>query len=394
MAIIQKYLKKILNKIWCLRTTKVIAVVILLSIFIKSYEALTRPKITHPKSEVSKINNLEIQKIEITEVSKDEKDKIRSEFPTYNSRKIEQTYLTLPEWYQVYSYNEFGEFLNNGGRQSDFPFLRSIKNFWSYYRLALKESEDEKFNWGYNFVTWAIGTNLTAEYFIKSAYENTVGTITQFMSFGDTAVDKFIASSWNNYAKRMYQTTWYHYPYFDDVKGIWRETALFDKNFIRNFERKVAFSISYLIKGTYAKIWLLTAVQKENQTLSIVYVMDKVALEEGKVKILKEIAENSYLIETERYAGFKDALLGLLARDVRFLEVQGHNIIVLSYLSNKVEEPFSNSEGVDILDRRKLFFEPGGYTHRVTLRTGVKNLSEVIDAIESNGNKFEMIYDF
>lgn len=387
-------MKKILDKIWRLRIAKVIILVILLSVFIKAYEALTRPEITHPKSDASQITNFEIEKVEIAELSKDEKDKILSEFPVYSSRKIEQTYLTLPEWYQVYSYNEFGDFLHSGGRQSDFPFLQSIKNFWGYYRLALGESKDEKFNWQYNFVTWVIGANLSAEYFIKSAYENTIGTITQFISGSDAAADKFIANSWNNYAKQMYQTTWYHYPYFDDLKGIWKETPLFDKNFIRNLERKVAFSLSYLIKGTYAKIWLLIAVQKENQTLSIVYTTDKAALEDEKVKILKEIPENKYLIEAERYAGFKDALLKLLAENVRFLEIQGHDIIVLSYLSNKTEEPFSNSEGVDILDKRKLFFEPSGYTHRVTLRTEVKNLSEVIGAIESNGNKFEMIYDF
>ena len=387
-------MKNILNKIWHSRIAKAIVLVILLSVFIKSYEALTRPEVDHPKLDASQINSFEIKKVEIVELSKEEKSKILSEFPIYSSRKIDQTYLTLPEWYQVYSYNEFGDFLYSGGRQSDFPFLRSIKNFWGYYRLALKESEDEKFNWQYNFVTWVIGANLSAEYFIKSIYENTIGTITQFISGSDTAADKFIANSWNNYAKRMYQTTWYHYPYFDDLKGIWKETPLFDKNFIRNLERKVAFSLSYIIKGTYAKIWLLTAVQKENQTLSIVYTTDKATLGDEKVKILKEIPENKYLIETERYAGFKDALLKLLAEDVRFLEIQGHDIIVLSYLSNKTEEPFSNSEGIDILDKRKLFFEPSGYTHRVTLRTEVENLSEVIGAIESDGNKFEMIYDF
>ncbi|MBI2055851.1 MAG: hypothetical protein HYT37_00510 [Candidatus Sungbacteria bacterium] len=342
----------------------------------------------------SQINKFEVEKFEISKVPKDEKDKILSEFPVYGSRKIEQTYLTLPEWYQVYSYNEFGDFLHSGGRQSDFPFLRSIKNFWGYYRIALSESRDEKFNWQYNFVTLVIGANLSAEYFIKSVYENTVGTITQFISGSNTEADRFIANSWNNYAKKMYQATWYHYPYFDDLKGIWSETPLFNKNFIRNFERKIAFSISYLIKGTYAKIWLLTAAQKENQTFSIVYAKDKLALENEGIKILKEISGDKYLIETERYAGFEEVLLKLISKDVKFAEIQGHDIIAFSYLSNKELELFSNSDGADILDKRKLFFEPNGYTHRVTLRVKAQNLKEVIDAINSNGNKFEMIYDF
>ena len=392
-------MKKILHIIWHSRTAKAIVLVVLVSILIKSYEALTKTQTTNYESggvvnNESQINKFEIEKFEISKVPKDEKDKILSEFPVYDSRKIEQTYLTLPEWYQVYSYNEFGDFLHSGGRQSDFPFLRSIKNFWSYYRLALNESKDEKFNWQYNFVTWVIGANLSAEYFIKSVYENTVGTITQFISGSNTEADRFIANSWNNYAKKMYQATWYHYPYFDDLKGMWTETSLFNKNFIRNFERKIAFSISYLIKGTYAKIWLLTAAQKENQTFSIVYAKDKLALENEGVIILKELSDDKYLIQTERYAGFKEVLLKLISKDVKFVEIQGHDIIALSYLSNKELEPFSNSDGADILDKKKLFFEPNGYTHRVTLRAKTKNLTEVIDAINLNGNKFEMIYDF
>jgi hypothetical protein len=59
-----------------------------------------------------------------------ERQTIAAEFPAYTSRKKEQTYLTLAEWSQVYSYNEFGDFLAHGGRQTDFPFVSAIRNFW------------------------------------------------------------------------------------------------------------------------------------------------------------------------------------------------------------------------------------------------------------------------
>lgn len=393
-------MKYILNLIRHSRFAKIfiwMVLIVALSMAIKLYEILIPPKTNNFKPEIVASNIVQPYRSEekiIPALPDYEKEKILSEFPEYGLRKIEQTYLTLPEWYQVYSYNEFGDFLYSGGRQSNFPFPRSIKSFWSYYRLALKESSDEKFNWQYNVVTWVIGANLSAEYFIKSVYENTIGTITQFISGSDTEADKFIANSWNNYAEKMYQATWYHYLYFEDLRGIWTETPLFDKSFIRNFERKIAFSISYLIKGTYAKIWLLTAVQKENQTLSVVHAKDKSTVEHGEVQILKELSEDTYLIETERYAGFKEAFLKLIAKDATFIEIQGHDIIILSYLSNKEVEPFADAESVMILDKRKLFFEPNGYTHRVTLRAKTRDLKGVIDAIISNGNKFEMIYDF
>ena len=182
-----------------------------------------------------------------------ERQSIAAEFPDYSSRGREQTYLTLAEWYQVYSYNEFGDFLASGGRQTDFPFLQSIGNFWSTYFLSLRKSRNEDFNWQYNFVSWVIGINLTIEYGVKFAYENTIGRLTQSLAGSDTEADRLIARSWNSFAKTLYQTTWYHYPYFADLRGIWRETTLFDRQFARNAERKIAFSVSYLIKGLYAK---------------------------------------------------------------------------------------------------------------------------------------------
>jgi hypothetical protein len=183
-----------------------------------------------------------------------ERQSVAREFPAAYSRRKEQTYLTLAEWSQVYSYNEFGDFLARGGRQTDFPFVSAIGNFWSDYFLSLDKSKGEEFNWPYNFVSWVIGINLTVEYGVKFAYESTCGRLTQLIAGSDTEADRFIAKSWNSYAKTLYQATWYHYPYFADMRSIWTETGLFNKQFVRNAERKIAFSVSYLLKGTYVTI--------------------------------------------------------------------------------------------------------------------------------------------
>ena len=137
-------------------------------------------------------------------LSRTERQSIATEYPVYFSRGKEQTYLTLAEWYQVYSYNEFGGFLANGGRQTDFPFATAISNFWGCYFLSLEKSRGQEFNWQYNFVSWIIGINLTAEYGVKFAYENTVGRVTQAIAGSNTEADRFIAKSWNSYAKTLY----------------------------------------------------------------------------------------------------------------------------------------------------------------------------------------------
>ena len=102
------------------------------------------------------------------------------------------------------------------------------------------------------------------------------------------------------------------------MQDIWRETALFDHRFVRNAERKIALSVSYLIKGSYAQLWLLSAEQKENQTFSVVHADNRKSLDDTGVKILKELSGNRFLIETERYDGFKTTHLKLLDGNVTF----------------------------------------------------------------------------
>lgn len=379
------------SRLWRSRKAKIVVILLVLSIVAKIYDVATRPEVER-EQQTSVVNTFNPSNIEFPDISN--REELLAEFPEYGKRHVEQTFLTLPEWYQVYSYNEFGDYLVSGGAQSRFPFLSSIKNFWSYYFIAVRESKDEKFNWQYNFVDWIIGLNLTMEYFIKSVYENSIGGITQLLAGSNSETDHYIAESWNNYAKRMYQYTWYHYPYFTDLKGIWTETPLFDKDFIRNLERKIAFSVSYAIKGTYAKAWLLTAAQKANETYSIVHALNRENLGGDKVEVLKDLGENLYLIKTERYAGFKNVMLELLERGVDFVEIMGHETIALSYLSNTQSEPFSDTTYVNVVDKRELYFNPKYYTHRVVLEARVRELRAVIDAITQNGSEFEMIYDF
>jgi hypothetical protein len=109
---------------------------------------------------------------------------------------------------------------------------------------------------------------------------------------------------------------------------------------------------------------------------------------------LKELSGNRFLIETERYDGFKTTLLKLLDRNVTFVEIMGHETIALGYLSKSTGEPFSNYATADTIDRRELFFHPDGYRYRVTLEARVDGLRETLRQIKESGSRFEMVYDF
>ncbi len=44
-------------------------------------------------------------------------------------RKLDNTFFTFPEWYIVYSFEDFGRFLNNSS-ESQFNYLGHILGFW------------------------------------------------------------------------------------------------------------------------------------------------------------------------------------------------------------------------------------------------------------------------
>ena len=69
---------------------------------------------------------------------------------------------------------------------------------------------------------------------------------------------------------------------------------------------------------SHAQLWLLSAEQKENQTFSIVHADNRKSLDDTGVGILKELSGNRFLIETERYDGFKTTHLKLLDGNVTF----------------------------------------------------------------------------
>jgi FAD/FMN-containing dehydrogenase len=328
------------------------------------------------------------------------KDEILKKYPIYTSRNLEQTFLTLPEWYMVYSYTDLADFLKKGQSQKDFDFISSIKNFWEYSYIAKNESKSLPYNFGYNAMVYTIGSSFTIEYGIKYIYENTVGSFTDFINGHNTEADKFIAQSWDNFAKLTYTNPWYEYHYFQDIKNIWAQTSFFERGFIRSIERKISFTISYFVKAIYAKILgsfsHLTFGIEENKTLSIVKVLDKSILENtDKVKILEDLGENVYLIETERYKAFSDKFLELVEKGVIFIEIMNHDTVALSYISENETEPFIYDENVEVLYKNKLSGNIQNESKsRVILKVKVAKLNEVINILKNKNDKFEMIYDY
>ena len=93
-------------------------------------------------------------------------------------RGEEQTFLTFPEWFLVFSPAEYAEFVRTH-TPDEFCFWGHIGQLWSSYGQVIHQTRarGEPTNWGYHVMIMVIGVSTTAEYAIRSAYEQLIGRI-------------------------------------------------------------------------------------------------------------------------------------------------------------------------------------------------------------------------
>ncbi|MGZ3690441.1 MAG: FAD-binding oxidoreductase, partial [Pseudobdellovibrio sp.] len=107
-------------------------------------------------------------------------DKISSEIKNLKdySRREEQTFLGLPEWYIVFNADEYAAFLKNN-KPSEFNYFKSAGEFWNL-KNQVTEIIKNKYpsNSGYEVMLWVIGSSYSIELWIKGVYESTVGRLT------------------------------------------------------------------------------------------------------------------------------------------------------------------------------------------------------------------------
>ncbi len=98
--------------------------------------------------------------------------------PADQCRPEEQTFLTIPEWFLVFSPKEYAEDVQRRP-PSSFPFFDHIVQFWRGYRAVVRATENYPVNWGYHLMVVVIGVSTTVEYGMKGVYESTLGRLTE-----------------------------------------------------------------------------------------------------------------------------------------------------------------------------------------------------------------------
>ncbi len=108
-------------------------------------------------------------------------------------RPESDTFLQHPEWYIVYSSEEYARHLA-GRRPSTFPYGVSIGQYWRTYEQATKEASAYPTNWGYQVMLWVIGISYSAELSLKALYEDTIGSIFEWTAGGQRTPEEDLAA--------------------------------------------------------------------------------------------------------------------------------------------------------------------------------------------------------
>ena len=293
--------------------------------------------------------------------------------PGNDCRPADQTFLTFPEWYLVFSPEEQANYFKQH-TATTFPFMSHTAQIWESYKIVNDQIKDNfPVNTGYHFMIWVIGSSASVEYAIKSWYEVIVGRITDTYDV-KTEEDKFNATFTQEYVDFIKERPWYEFDFKSRLKTLW-STSFFGKNIFRKVERRYILTSELLVKYGYGKLIGLGTKTVYEEALPTTAV----------------ILENDSLRFLPRYDRFAKSVTSLANEGHRFKEIAGNNSAILITVLEAAdsETNFQNAQTVFI---QPLSSDPS--LKRVALAIPVTSLNELLLNFEKENIKIEHVFDY
>lgn len=312
------------------------------------------------------------------------------------ARDEDRTYLTLPEWYIVYSADELAAWAREHP-PSGFPYFRAIGQFWgSYYDVCAVTREQYAFNGGEHLTLAVIGASFTAENIIRGVYENTIGRVTEWLSDGgQTEEDTYAQAVAEEYGTFLHTVPWYEFPFGEKLRGLWSETGAGGPNIVRKWERKLALSFEYGAKAAYG--WLI------KQATGAVYsadelriyswangITDQMLSEEPDVKLVATTNGAGAIVTLPRYEPFTQLVPRMVARGAKFNDLAGNDEIMVT-LNAPAAWSYDLASG-DVLFEMPVLPDPR--RKRVAANVPVRELHRLLAELGMRGVLLEHIYDY
>jgi hypothetical protein len=312
------------------------------------------------------------------------------------ARPEDDTYLSYPEWYIVWSYQEKADFQQNH-LPSGFPYAGAVHQYWNSYCCILRLTRGKySFNGGENVMLGVIGTSFSAEYLLKGAYEKTLGKVSEWTS-GHQPVeeDQFAYEVARDYADFVHIRPFYEFHFLQQVRRLWADTHLWGPHLFRKWERRIFLTADYAIEAFYC--WLVEKATHASygyepaDTYAWIDNLDESLLQQfPRVKVVKRAEEKAFLVDIPRYQEFTTVASALAERNVHFTEIAGNSQIAVSVLA---PEPWHHRHP----GAQELFWSPvltHPQTKRVILSYEVTSLAAALRALLTEGITIEHVYDY
>lgn len=254
------------------------------------------------------------------------------------ARAESQSFLAHPEWYIVYSADEYAAWTRDR-LPHGFPYARSIGQFWRSWGWVAEASRRENpGNGRYSLMLGVIGASYSVEYALKGAYENTVGRASAWTAGGRmTDEDRFAARVAAEYGTFIHTIPWYRYPFGRELRALWTDVPLFGPGFIRKLERRLSLTAEYGVKAVYA--WMLggatgAAYAPVDLKIGAVVYGDTASFAPGDSRVLarRQIGPSHALVTLERYDPFWQVMRDAARRGetTPLVEIAGNDDIVVT----------------------------------------------------------------
>ena len=176
--------------------------------------------------------------------------------PPEHQRTPDQTFLTFPEWFLVYSPVEFADAMARGKPVSGFPWFGHLGQFWGGYRVVAREAGKFPFNGGYHLMIVVIGVSTTVEYTLRGIYEHTIGRIAEAMlpTHANLPEERFAAGYAQRYVDKIRVDPWYKFDFAAELRTLWSDVPRGGWEQVRRWERRYALTTELIVKAAYARI--------------------------------------------------------------------------------------------------------------------------------------------
>jgi hypothetical protein len=315
--------------------------------------------------------------------------------PAADRRGEEQTFLTLPEWFLVFSPAEYATFVRTHA-PDEFPFWGHIGQLWGAYGRVIRETRarGEPTNWGYHLMIVVIATSTTVEYAIRSGYETVIGRLSGATAGVRVPEEDYAARVAQEYVDFIPYHPWYEFDFLSRLRGLWTHTSLTGPNMLRKWERKYALTTEYAVKAVYG--WLIAKASGAvygtwlESTSVVVDRWPACAQIPAGVTVVAAVPRAGALLALPREQAFMNPAVALAACGVTFEEIAGNRSVILVSALGAIAS--AAPAGTQLMLRQPIITEPG--RERLVLIVPVPELAELLRGLASHGLTLEHIFDY